>query len=215
MIKIIKRPLPIGVTISRDEDYRSGVIFQMLVEDCCGKCYICEDSVHTAPNIEHRISHHGSDALRLCWSNLFLACTHCNNTKLNRYDGIIDPTKVDPEKVIELSLDVDDNLRELVKVRKIDGGGEVDITVDLLNAVYNGINTDMKKYACQQLKNKISNELMWFRQKLDDYKASPSDAMKKTIEHRLFDDSIFAAFKRGMVRSDSQLCEVFSCGSNG
>ena len=163
MIKINKQPLPDGVIIKKEEDYRSGVVFRMLVQDCCSKCYICEDSVHTAPNVEHRISCDGNDTLRFCWENLLLSCSHCNNTKLNRYDGIIDPTIVDPENLIDLALDVDNDLREVVRVRKIAGDGEVDITVDLLNAVYNGIKTDMKKYACQQLKNKISNELLWFR----------------------------------------------------
>ena len=84
MILMNKRPLPDGVTISREEDYRSGIVFQMLVEDCHDKCYICEDSVHTAPNVEHRIPHNGDIALKYDWNNLFLACSHCNNTKLNK-----------------------------------------------------------------------------------------------------------------------------------
>ena len=57
MIKINKRPLPDGVTIKREEDYRSKVVFNMLIEDCYNKCYICEDSVHTAPNVDHRVPH--------------------------------------------------------------------------------------------------------------------------------------------------------------
>jgi len=120
-------------------------------------------------------------------------------------DGIIDPTKVDPEKVIELSLDVDDELREIVIVQKIGGSIDVDITVELLNAVYNSINTDIKKYASQQLKNKISNELIWFRQKLEEFKTSPSEDCKSAIKQRLSSSSIFAAFKRGMVRRDQEL----------
>jgi hypothetical protein len=60
MIKINKRPLPDGVVIICEADYRGGAVFQMLIEDCCGKCYICEDSIYTAPNVEHRIPHRGN-----------------------------------------------------------------------------------------------------------------------------------------------------------
>jgi len=159
MIKINKRLLPDGVTIKREEDYRSNVVFNMLIEDCHSKCYICEDTVYTAPNIDHRVPHKNDPLLKYDWNNIFLACSHCNNTKLGRFEGIIDPSKVDPENYIELELGVDSELREYVHIRKIDGGDDVDITIDLLNAVYNGIKTEMKKYACQQLKNKILHEI--------------------------------------------------------
>ncbi|MDR1665030.1 MAG: HNH endonuclease [Clostridiales bacterium] len=173
----------------------------MIVEDCRGKCYLCEDSVHTAPNVEHRISHENDAALKYDWNNLLLACYHCNNTKLDKYNGIIDPTKVDPEALIDLSLDLDEELREKVIVRKISGGRDTDITIDLLNAVYNGQNTDMKKYSCQQLKNKLSNELSWFRQKLEAYRANPNDANEAVIRQEISDTAIFAAFKRGIIKT--------------
>ena len=205
MIKINKRPLPNHVTITREEDYRSGIVFQMLVEDSRGKCYICEDSVHTAPNVEHRISHKGDLALKYDWNNLFLACSHCNNTKLDKYDEIIDPAKVNPEKIIELSLGVDSELRGMVIVRKIKGNNDVDITVNLLNAVYNGKNTAMKEFACQQLIKKISIEMSWFYQQLEEYKKTPNYDCKTVIERQLSGASAFAAFKRGIVRCDHEL----------
>ncbi len=205
MIRINKRPLPDGVTITREEDYRGGVVLQMLIEDCRNKCYICEDSVHTAPNVEHRIPHRGEAALKYDWGNLLLACSHCNNIKSDKYGGLIDPTKVNPEEFIKLSLDLDDDLREMVIVQKIAGHGNVGTTVDLLNAVYNGGKTDMKGYACRQLKNKISHELVWFRGKIETYKANPNDSNRKALEQSLSDSSVFAAFKREIFRSDPEL----------
>jgi hypothetical protein len=210
MIKINKRPLPDGVMIAKDADYRGGTVFRMVTEDCHNKCYICEDSVHTAPNVEHRISHRGDSALKYDWNNLFLSCSHCNNTKSDKYDGIIDPTEVDPEQFIELSIDVDDELREMVIVRKTDGGADVDITVNLLNAVYNGGRTDIKQYACLQLKNKLSNELSWFRQKIEDYRDTATDERRAAIDYRLSDESVFAAFKRKIVRDDPELSRKFA-----
>ena len=209
MIKINKRPLPDNVTIKQEKDYREGIVFKMLTEDCNNKCYICEDSPHTAPNVEHRVSHRNNPALKFDWNNLFLACHHCNNTKLDKYDGIIDPTNVDPEKFIKLSLDFDEELRKVVVVRKVNGGGDVDVTASLLNAVYNGVNTDIKKYACRQLRNKLNNELLEFRKILDSYKASPCDSSMTAVKNRLHDKSIFAAFKREIVRNDPELHKQF------
>jgi hypothetical protein len=34
MIHLTKRPLPLGVTIKSEQDCRSGVVFDMLAEDC-------------------------------------------------------------------------------------------------------------------------------------------------------------------------------------
>ena len=136
------------------------------------------------------------------WNNIFLACSHCNNTKLDRYVGIIDPAEVNPENYIELELGVDNELREFVFVRKIKGGNDVDITIDLLNAVYNGIKTDIKKYACQQLKNKILHEIIWFLEKLYEYKQNNIIESKSVIEKMLSSDSVFSAFKRLIVRKD-------------
>ncbi|MDR0380877.1 MAG: HNH endonuclease [Oscillospiraceae bacterium] len=212
MIKIQKRPLPSDVVIKREKDYRSGPVFQMLVADCHNKCYICEDSLHTSPNVEHRISHKHAPALKYDWENLFLSCSHCNNIKGDKYDGMIDPAQCDPEQVIALSMGLDDELREVVIVSKTGGDEAVDITVALLNAVYNGTHTDMKKYACQQLKNKISNELAWFQQKLDDYKNHPGDDTKAAVAGRISEDALFAAFKRKRVREDPQLAPVFGFG---
>ncbi len=129
MIKLTKRPLPEGVVIKQESDYRGGVVFKMLTEDCHDKCYICEDSVHTSPNVEHRIPHKGDRALMLCWDNMLLACSHCNNIKGEGYIGMLNPLETDPEQFIELSMDVDEELREHVVVR---AGGKAGMHVQII-----------------------------------------------------------------------------------
>ncbi|MDR1135346.1 MAG: HNH endonuclease [Clostridiales Family XIII bacterium] len=211
MIKINKSQLPDGISITREEDYNGGIIRKILTDDSCGKCYICEDSLHTSGQVEHRIPHKGNTALKLDWNNLLLACYHCNTTKSHKYDGILDPTSVDPEAFIDLSLDVDSELREIVVVRKKKGGADVDITVDLLDAVYNGTSTARSCSACQQLKNKLSNELLWFLQEIVEYLESPNTNSQEAIAFQLSDKSIFAAFKRKIIRDDLGLAlELFS-----
>jgi hypothetical protein len=62
MIKLTKRPLPDGIAITTDDDYRNGIVFGILVEDCHQKCYICEDKP-TSINIEHTVPHRSDQAL--------------------------------------------------------------------------------------------------------------------------------------------------------
>lgn len=44
--------------------------------------------------------HHGDSDLMYDWNNFFLSCAHCNNTKLGKYEPIIDCTKENVEKAI-------------------------------------------------------------------------------------------------------------------
>ena len=52
MVKLTKRPLPDGITIKSEKDYRQEEVFNILAEDCHNKCYICEDKP-TSINVEH------------------------------------------------------------------------------------------------------------------------------------------------------------------
>ena len=158
-------------------------------------------SVHTSPNVEHRIAHKGDPILKYDWNNLYLSCGYCNNIKLDRYDGIIDPIQVDPEEFIELSHDIDDKMRRMVIIRKIKGYGDVDTAICLLNEVYNEPKPEIKKLACSMLKKKLFAELANFRQMLEEYQTNPSEAAKMVIEDELSDKSLFVAFKRNMAHN--------------
>lgn len=208
MIGMRKSPLPPGVTIKSENDYRRDPVYALLRADCHDKCYICEQSL-TSAHVEHIIPHKGDDALKYNWNNILLSCGHCNGTKLAHYDGIIDPTKVDPEKLIKQTWDADSDITETIVIQKIAGGSDVDITVDLLNAVYNKPKTPTKKLECQCLKNLISNEISWLYQKIDEYKADQNDNTERALEQMLADSSPFAAFKRDIIRDDPVLSEVF------
>lgn len=199
MIAINKSLLPDGVTITREKDYRSGVVYKILEDDQHRKCYICEDSVHTSPIVEHLTPHSGDPNLKFDWYNLFLSCHHCNKVKHNKYVGMINPAKVNPEEFIELSIGLDDKLREVVVVRKIKGNTDVDITISLLNAVYNGTSTNMIESSTQSLRNKITNALSLFYQAIEGHRQRPTAVSNSVIEIELADSSLFAAFKRVMI----------------
>ena len=53
MVKLTKRPLP-PKPITSEKHYRHDPNFSAIVEDCFGKCYICENDNATTLNVEHR-----------------------------------------------------------------------------------------------------------------------------------------------------------------
>jgi hypothetical protein len=209
MIKLNKNPLPESAEIKREEDYRSGEIFNLLMTDCFGKCYICEDKEATTLHVEHRIPHKNDKKLKYDWNNLFLSCGHCNTTKGENYVEIIDPCKIDPESVLELRLETTD-LTEHVVITPLTESPDVTTTVNLLENVYNGKQTAMKKAEATQLRNKISKELSYFQQYLLGNKNEPDLGYDKIITEEISRSSAFAAFKRQIIRDNKELQQQFS-----
>lgn len=77
--------------LKRNGKYNKDDVVKQLVEDFCGKCYICEDK-SSSLNVEHFIPHKGNNNLKFDWNNLFLSCSHCNNVKLDKFDNILNCT---------------------------------------------------------------------------------------------------------------------------
>ena len=213
MVKIDKTPLPEGIRIKAEDDYRGGPVFELLVRDCRNKCYICEDKELTGLNVEHRISHKGDKTLKYDWDNLFISCAHCNNTKSfyidNTNDVIIDPAKFDPEEYIEIAISTVDGLREKVVINKIKDAESVDITVKLLDYVYNGVSTEIKRLESANLRNKIMREINRFRLYVRGYKEEAELGYGEIIAIEISKGSAFAAFKRNIIRKDPEMAGKF------
>jgi len=213
MVTVDKTPLPEGVTIKSEADYRRNPVLDLLHKDCHSKCYICEDEDLTAINVEHRISQHNNPALKYDWNNLFLSCKHCNETKGTAFDDIIDPVNVNPEEYIELAITTADDLRKKVIVSKTVGSEErhdVDTTIRLLERVYNEGTTAIKQAECRALKNKILKEVNWFLMLIDGYKEENDSGYHNIIIEAISRSSVFAAFKRKMIRDDPQMAHQFA-----
>ena len=211
MVKLRKSPLPDGVVIKKEFDYRDGRLFLLLHEDCLHKCYICE-SVQNPKNVEHRRPHRGDEKLKYDWNNLFISCGHCNGLKNKRkYDnGILDPVETDPEDYISLQLAFDD-VKEKVIIKKINNAELVDITVELLEEVYNCSNgTANQKVSATALRNTISEEVMKLRLYIDEYKQYGEKGDYENIVKEIAREKEFAAFKRKIVRDDPVLSEKFA-----
>jgi len=210
MIRLNKRPLPPNATIESENDYRQGVVFHTLIEDCHCKCYICEVKPTTI-NVEHIVPHRGDSALKYDWGNLFLACGHCNNIKLAKFDDIVDPTKCDPEDHIALSADTTDDLIDQVKIEPLMTDSSTMQTVELLEHVYNTGTTDIKVIECSHLRNEhLMPNIRRFKQFICGYHEEPDLGYADKIMKEIDRSAAFAAFKRKIVRDDPVLSVVFA-----
>ena len=210
MIHLHKSPLPPNITIKSERDYQSGVVLEILAEDCHNKCYICEDKPSTI-NVEHIVPHRRDPKLKFDWNNLFLACGHCNNIKGKKYDDILDPTKCNPEEHIALSIEITDDLIEQVQVASLQEDSSTLKTVELLRLVYNGGSTDIKDIECSNLRNEhLSPIIHRFYRYIHNYREEPDLGYEKKIRNEIERSSAFAAFKRKIVRDDPKLLEIFA-----
>ena len=210
MVKLNKTPLPNGIIIKSEQDYRSDKIFDILIRDCNSKCYICEDKPTTI-NIEHIIPHRNDPALKLCWDNLFIACGHCNNTKSDKYENIIDPVKLDPEEYVSLSIIISGDLIDSVDIKALKNDESTLQTASLLRLVYNDGSTAIKKVECSNLKNQqLMPTIRLFYQYIENYRKEPDMGYDCMIREEIDRSSKFAAFKRKIIKDDPKLREVFA-----
>jgi hypothetical protein len=200
-----------GVEIKFESNYRTDPIFSLVKDDCYNKCYICEEKGSTSLEVEHRVSQSFDSSRKYDWNNLLLSCHHCNHAKGSQYNDILDCTQIDPEDYISLSLET--GLYEKVGIIKIKEDDGVDETINLLNKVYNGESTALLKAECENLRNRVLAEVQSFQQLLDgyleEYDIGLKQAFHRKITGSLERSSNFAAFKRGIIRNNKGLVELF------
>lgn len=180
------------------------------------KCYICENKNITSYNIEHLKPHKDKDLnLKFNWENLFLSCAHCNNIKLGNYENILDCTQIDVDELIAFRKKGNFSWDENIEIIALKHNEEIDETVELLQKVYNGT-TEMKKLECSNIIKELRNEITKFIDAINDYKESNGEDKKDAknlINRHLKSNSPFAAFKRWIIRDNSDnLCEFLQEG---
>jgi len=209
MVRLNKSPLPHGVTIKSETDYREGEVLRILCDDCLDKCYICEEYPSTV-NIEHRIPHRGNPALKFDWNNLFLSCGHCNKIKHDKFDNIIDPTKCDPEKHMIFSVYFDDGIVCKVKVDPLSTDEATLQTVELLELVYNGGSDNIKKIESDSIRKHLTKQIRSLSQLIKGYQDEPDLDYSNSFLCEIDRSAEFAAFKRKIVRDDPDLSKEFA-----
>lgn len=142
--------------------YNAPEVVEALREMFHEKCYICESKHVTSYNIEHLTPHQGNANYKYDWDNLFLSCSHCNNTKTSKYISILDCSRVDVDRCISFHfLDSLQNENEIL-IEALDEAIETQNTCKLLMEVYYG-RTPQKKIEARIIRCELRRQLLAFR----------------------------------------------------
>jgi hypothetical protein len=161
--------------------------------------------------VEHIVAHKSDPALKFDWDNLFIACWHCNNIKSTKYDDIINPVLINPEECIALSVRISDNFIEAVQVIPLKTDAQALKTAELLEIVYNGGSTAMKKVESANLRNEhLLPDIKLFLKYISDYIDEPDLGYDSIIRQEISCSAKFAAFKRRIIAEDTELSVAFA-----
>lgn len=220
MININKSTtIPISLALEKakksSENYRCKGVFPQLVIEFHNKCYICEDYGCSTFNVEHFKPHKGNRELMFAWTNLFLACGHCNNQKLADFDNILDCTNPEHRILDLIQFEIKPYPKEKVFITALSADEKVQNTVSLLQKVYNSENTELKEQEATNITERLIKEMVDFTNILLEYSV-PTDFEEdrkisiRKIRRMLSVKSPFTAFKVWVIKSNAYLQSEFS-----
>lgn len=166
------------------------------------KCYLCEQKGLKSIQIEHLVPHHDDIDLKFDWTNIFLACTHCNNIKNDRFVPILDCTKVAIDEKIAFRRYGGVYEPSELTFTALNDDTKTQHTVALLKEIYYG-STPQKIAEAKMLRGDVADELDKFQKSLREYQEA--DGEDKIDAECLISMSLkwnkpFAAFKRWVIR---------------
>lgn len=191
---------------TRNSSYNTPEVNAALSEIFYGKCYICENKQITSFQIEHLRPHRGNVDLKYDWENLFLSCAHCNNSKLDKFDPILDCTKEDIEASIAFRKIGYFGTEEELVFEALDMREETLNTKRLLREVYYG-STPQKTMEAKILRRTLRKELSKFKEYVREYQEAEGEEKEDLgclLKRQLSDRSPFAAFKRWLIRDNQK-----------
>lgn len=191
-----------------DTPYNTLEVNDALYEIFYNKCYICENKHGSSYQIEHLIPHKKNKDLKYDWNNLFLACAHCNNVKLGKYDSILDCTKESVDEVIAFRKIGYFGKEERLEFLALDNREETKTTVALLENVYYG-ETPQKKFEAKILRKSLREEISRFKGLVREFKDAEGEDkvdLELLLARELKSNSEFTAFKRWLVKDNKEYC---------
>jgi len=204
-----KKSQPAPNCLNKNIDYRCGDVLERLSKDFKDKCYICEEKQPTTINIEHFIPHKENIQLKFNWDNLFFACGHCNNIKLDNYINILNCTKKEDEVETKIKYLIKSFPKIEVLIEVIKNDEKTINTAELLENIYDG-KTENKRLQSKYKRNKLIKEINEFTDLTSKFEKNRSEEyLKNLIIEHLDSASAFTAFKRWIIRDNSRLYEDF------
>lgn len=191
--------------------YNTPEVLKALQEVFQRKCYICEEKGIEAIEIEHLHPHKNDVRLKYDWENLYLSCRHCNNTKLGKYDPILDCCRVDVDKLIAFRKEGYFGKSERLSFVPQTDDEETQNTCRLLRDVYYG-KTPQKQMEARILRRRVRQEMSRFKESVREYyeeDGEEKEDLRCSIIKSLKNSSPFAAFKRWLIKDNPQYCRDF------
>ena len=210
-----EKSLIVPISLEEEKSKSSGTynteeVIERLKIDFHNKCYICEQKEPLSINIEHFIAHKGNIDLKFSWENLYLSCGHCNNTKLAKYDEILNCTSIDDNVEMALYYKCNPFPMEKAEIKVRVDSLKARNTRELIEKTFNGEHTPQKKLESSNLRNKLIHEIRDFQNLLFDYfENNKNEIFKIKIEEHLSSRSAFTAFKRWIIRDNEKLVQEF------
>ena len=182
--------------------YNTPEVNDALQEMFAHKCYLCEQKGLKSIQIEHLVPHHDDIELKFDWTSVFLACTHCNNIKNDRFVPILDCTKVAIDEKIAFRRYGGVYEPSELTFTALNDDTKTQHTVALLKEIYYG-STPQKIAEAKMLRGDVADELDKFQKSLREYQEA--DGEDKIDAECLISMSLkwnkpFAAFKRWVIR---------------
>lgn len=191
--------------------YNTESVNKALREIFHGKCYICENKNATSYQIEHLVPHRGDDELKYDWNNLFWVCAHCNNTKNDKYEPILDCTIEPVDRLIAFRKKGYFGTDETLEFEPLEDKEEIRNTVKLLKDVYYGT-TPQKKMEAKIIRRALRKTLADFKEYIREYQEAEDEGEREDIANllkaELKESSAFTAFKRWLVWDHEMYADV-------
>ena len=204
----ITRPQEIPPSLSLDTPkYNTDDVLKSLNEMSYSKCYICESRYPEALAVEH----FDANGDRHDWNNLLLACHRCNsNLKGARYNELLNPCDQAVDVVRLIRHDVPKGPNSPIRIEKVIDHQGVDLTVELLDNVFNLDDTGNRSLTRGFLRKKIFAIVCKFYAQIwvfidDDSTPSVKQSAREQIEHYLRCEQEYSAFLRWIVLDDGHL----------
>jgi len=215
------------INISGDYKYNSDEMLEAIVKHFYGICYLCGSYIPVNFEPEHFYPKSKFKKIENEPINLFCSCGRCNQIKSNTYNSVpkkeILNSKIDDvENIIILKFDRKSKIANQIDIsinKEICKGNSVlksNNTVELLNKIFNGKNTNSVMKA-GKLRNEIKKETEMFYNLIGIYektrlKSSFSNKIKnhisKTQQNKEF--SNFVSFKRQIIKDNPKYKEMFN-----
>ncbi len=215
MINISRKLPPPASLASRRYDGVKEILLEMFYH----KCYLCEQKNPVSTEIEHLKPKSGYPDLEFVWSNLFIACHHCNTIK--NYISDSAKTELNLINITDFTTIVTDEIKfnckaipkEILSFEPISDQAESSVidTMLLLDNIYNS-KSESKKFDAKKLTDLVNIEVkklldLIFEYEFGSFSENRKTEIKSQIRNCLSIEAPFTAFKIWYVKNNESLAE--------